>query len=80
MFVCKQNPFDKPANKQVYERWLSGQGHPCIFVYHQKKCVLNEQGELVQQREPADFIVTDGKCLLFRQLSISWRNPFQTTT
>ena len=29
-----QNPFDKPQNKQIFERWMAGQGPAHLFIYY----------------------------------------------
>ena len=37
-----QNPFDKPQNKQIFERWMAGQGPAHLFIYYQKPYKQNE--------------------------------------
>jgi hypothetical protein len=49
---------------------MAGQGPAHIFVYYQKPYKLNEQGEVEELRQPAEFQVTDGKSKAhFLQLS-----------
>lgn len=50
---------------------MKGEGPAHLFVYYQKPYKLNEQGEVEELRQPAEFLVTDGKSLLsdFEQLS-----------
>ena len=40
---------------------MAGQGPAHLFIYYQKPYKLNEQGEVEELRQPAEFIVTDGK-------------------
>ena len=56
-----QQPFDKQPNKQIFEKWMAGTGPAHLFVYHQKPYRMNEQGEIEELRQPAEFVVTDGK-------------------
>jgi hypothetical protein len=39
---------------------MAGQGPAHLFIYYQKPYKLNEQGEVEELRQPAEFIVTDG--------------------
>ena len=40
---------------------MAGTGPAHLFVYYQKPYRMNEQGEIEELRQPAEFIVTDGK-------------------
>ena len=42
---------------------MAGQGPAHLFVYYQKPYKINDQGEVQEERAPADFVVTYGKCL-----------------
>jgi hypothetical protein len=53
-------PFEKPPNKQLFDRWMAGQGPAHLFVYYQKPYRMNEQGEIEELRQPHEFVVTDG--------------------
>jgi len=39
---------------------MAGQGPAHLFIYYQKPYKLNEQGEVEELRQPAEFLVTDG--------------------
>ena len=40
---------------------MAGTGPAHLFVYYQKPYRMNEQGEIEELRQPAEFVVTDGK-------------------
>ena len=60
-----QQPFDKQNYRQLFDKWAAGQGAAHLFVYYQKPYRVTEQGDIeVSERQPHEFIVTDGKSAL----------------
>ena len=53
---------------------MAGTGPAHLFVYYQKPYRMNEQGEIEELRQPAEFIVTDGK-FEFLTVGVCWRQP-----
>ena len=60
-------PFDKQNYRQLFDKWAAGQGAAHLFVYYQKPYRVTEQGDIeVSERQPHEFIVTDGNNIKLR--------------